>query len=208
MPPDGTHKPPPAPPALESRLRDTVGKAKKDGRVIGRFAQLEVEGGSLLGLHDKVETGKKTATNKKKKTQKPPKAEEQTLINKLKAIPVTPGTYDKTPGSSVILRRKGYTEVENPEHEVVIMSDNGKDLDFFKYKQLVPTAEDVLKALLKVSKKTRKRPIMVGIDNADAAARVEFLLEGVQGTKAFYYPPPTPEETATSMAAGMPGLPR
>jgi hypothetical protein len=65
------------------------------------------------------------------------------------------------------------------QHKVVIMSDNGNILDFFKYKQLVPTAEDVLKALLKVSKQTRKRPIMVGINNADAAARVEFFLDGM-----------------------------
>jgi hypothetical protein len=34
-----------------------------------------------------------------------------------------------------------------------------------------------------------------------------FWTAWAEGTKAFYYPPPTPEETATSMTAGMSGLP-
>lgn len=40
--------------ALKSKLEASVQRAKDEGRVIQKFMQLEVKGGSLAGLHDKL----------------------------------------------------------------------------------------------------------------------------------------------------------
>jgi hypothetical protein len=98
--------------------------------------------------------------------------------------------------------------VENPQHLGLIMVGHttvGRAyslLGHFSCTHLIPSSEDILKALVKWSKKQGKRPQKVGIDNHDCFQRVNFLLQHVVGTDAQYFPPPTPEETRSAVYAG------
>lgn len=194
LPPDGLPIPPVAAPHLERRLKASLKQAKEQGRVIERLAQLEVEGGSLVGLHDLIAASK----SKEKKEQEPPTLAEQTLVDKIKKIPRMPEPdFNQTENieGMWVMRRMGYTEIENPEHQVVVLN-SGAPLGFFSCANLVPSSQEILKALLKTAKLQGKRPILVGVDDSETSDRVEFLLKDVEGTRGYYYPPPTAEETA------------
>ena len=76
--------------------------------------------------------------------------------------------------------RKGNTEEENPDHEVLILSANGSQLETFKIKGLEPTAVEILKKMLAVSVKAGKRPAIIGIDEPKCCARLQFLLKDMK----------------------------
>jgi hypothetical protein len=105
---------------LEQKLREAVKSAKKDGRVVARLAQLEVTGGSRVGIDGKEPTSGTDTLSLSTPPQEQPEAsaEEQRLVKDLKAIPHIPPSMRS---GTWTFRRFAYTEEENPEHIGIIL---------------------------------------------------------------------------------------
>jgi hypothetical protein len=195
-PPAGYARPPMVDPEVAKQLRESVEKAKAEGRVISRLRQLEVEGGSRKGLHDRIERNESSVPVEQSK----PTPEEDSLVKKIGSFERVDGEpFDEKPGTLWVFRRFGYTEVENPNHVGIILA-GAQAIAPFECLALIPTSIDILKALLKNTCQRGKRPIVVGIDDNTCCDRVKFLLKSLGDMEVFYYPPPTPEETMASMS--------
>lgn len=70
---------------LTAELRETVRRCKREGRVIERLAQLDVEGGSRVGLHELP-----GYEFDEEKVRLPPTPEEQALVDKIERAPIRP----------------------------------------------------------------------------------------------------------------------
>jgi MYND finger len=215
-PPHNFRQPLVASEGLASKLREHVERAKRRGSVISRLAQLEVPGGSLVGLHDAAADPSSTQSGGSSNDQEPPTPQELKLLEKLAKIRKIPGTrsFDPmeepelmmslpAPNGQWVFRRVGYTEIDNPNHMGVVINSGGNMVGPFQCSALKPTAVDVLKALLQHSAKARVRPALIGVDEYGCHERCKFLLRhaGVDGTSTFYYPPATTEETSSAMRA-------
>jgi hypothetical protein len=136
-----------------------------------------------------------------------PSTEEMELLYKLEDMPLA--TIEE---GIWCMRRVGYTEEDNPMHEGIIINgaalSGGITIGSFTCADLVPTAEDILKALVNQNREVKgegitKLPAIVLIDDYGCYERVQYLLQEhtPQGfaLRAMYYPPPTPEETAAAL---------
>jgi hypothetical protein len=201
MPPLGHMRPPMASVKLALDLAESVAKARREGRVISRLAQLEVEGGSHAGLHDSGDNV--DDSNEDSVEQAKPTSEESSLVKKLSKFPRSAGPptnnpdADMAPGSYWVFRRCGYTEHENPNHVGLVMTGPSV-LAQFTCSALTPTSVDILQSLVSTTRQVGKRPLMVGIDYKKCCDRVTFLLQELDGIEVFYYPPATAEETAAA----------
>ena len=166
-------------PEQAAALVRAVHVAEVEGRVISRFAQLEVEKGSREGVPFKpfkiIVQVKQEAANDA----------ELALIDNVhdfEAMELTPQEPNGHPHPMAAWNfiRKGNTEEENPDHEVLILSANGSQLETFKIKGLEPTAVEILKKMLAVSVKAGKRPAIIGIDEPKCCARLQFLLKDMK----------------------------
>jgi hypothetical protein len=117
-----------------------------------------------MGLHDLV---KKNESPASVAHLGPPTNQEQALLDKLAAIPKSPANQEAfggAPDGYWVFRRFGYTEAENPMHVGIVLA-GANPLGQFKCSALVPTALDILKGLVSMSRKMRKRPLQIGIDD-------------------------------------------
>ncbi len=104
-----------------------------------------------------------------------------------------------TAAGTLVFRRHGYSESENPNHLVSVMQGGGGALlPFQTYKALLPTLLEVLELLDRaVAAAGHRKPAYVGIDVEFAVEPLQTLLEGT-GIRLMYYPPPSKEEEAYS----------
>ena len=81
--------------------------------------------------------------------------------------------------------RKGASEEDNPDHDVLVVAANGQQIDAFRCRANDPTAAEVLKKMLGVAAKgvggraeaVGKRPSVVGVDCRETVERLQFLLK-------------------------------
>jgi len=183
------------PPRLKRSIKDSVEKAKAENRVISRLAQLEVEGGSLVGLDDKNTLSEAT------KDESPPSHEEKKLVELFSTIPPSPANDTCLQSTHWVFRRFGYNELENPQHGVVVLSGT-EPMEMFNCARLEPTSVEILSKANSIARRYGRRPKVIGIDDAACCERVKFLVKDIEGTQFFFYTPPSKEETAASTAAG------
>ena len=183
----GTNQVELASPQLAMELINSCKLAKEEGRVVDRLAQLEVEGGSKVGLPfqpfvpDQV---KDFMAIEKAKATAPATDKERDLVDNLADFESMP-EGDKA--STWTVMRLQVTEELNPNHTVVIFNNSGKKLHEFKSKDLIPTSEEVLKAILTVcssGETNHKRPRLIGVDVPPLAMRLKFLFNGVKDINA------------------------
>jgi hypothetical protein len=166
----GTNQVELAPPPLAAKLVANCKLAAEEGRVVARLAQLEVPGGSKVGLPrvEMVPTPVKL----------PPATEEERLLVEnvcdFESMPA------KQPASAWNFIRHAVAEENNPQHKVVIINGKGEKLGEFDCKAPVPTATEVLKALVTVCKERKQRPRMIGLEESSSCMRVQFLMQGVK----------------------------
>ena len=205
---------------LKAKLDGSLEQAKCENRIIQKLSQLEVKGGSLAGLHDKLlkavvaptvappapvprpgtaadnkqpprqanSTGvpesappsrmkpRAMAVPSTQTLQSPPTAEEQQLVNDLKQLPKTEvDRKDPEEGMPAhgmwVFRRFGLTEATNPKHGGMIMAGPRPLGPFRCHAGLKPSTVDILKPLALLSRKLRKCPAVVWVDDPQCAAR-------------------------------------
>mmetsp|Transcript_7798 Transcript_7798/g.11200 ORF Transcript_7798/g.11200 Transcript_7798/m.11200 type:complete len:603 (+) Transcript_7798:110-1918(+) len=213
----GSAKPEIASEELFAQLRKNVTAAVEEGRVVSRFAQLEVEDGSKDGLVFGTQVtrncGPPAVPGQKQqrggqpgmpsgppnlaeyfKDQKPATQEEQGLIDDATMLEAFPMPLKPAPGVEPTDEEKlavwnfiraGETKESNPSNAGVILTSAGAAIGNFKMSQesCKPTSIDILKAMMGVATKIGKRPAFMGVDHPATAKRLQFLLQGVQGTK-------------------------
>lgn len=98
-------------------------------------------------------------------------------------------------------RRMGYTEAENPGHQVVLISSEGMPVEIeggnpmLGCRALQPTADEILSALERAARRAGAKPKNVAVDERSIIARLQLVL-GPTGVFCGYYPPPSQEELA------------
>ena len=98
-------------------------------------------------------------------------------------------------------RRMGYTEAENPQHQIVVISGVGMPVEvgggmpFVGCKALQPTADEILTAIESASRCAGAKPKAVAVDEKSIIERLQLVLEPT-GVHCGYYPPPSQEELA------------
>lgn len=181
-----------ATPAMAEELMDAVEMAEEEGRVVGRLAQLEVEGGSREGVPFRMMT---TVPNPgagggnkgpPPKPQEPATDDEKRLVEqvkKLEPLPTGPqGQLSPVGGWNFI--RRGETNETNPKHEGMVVAHNGQQIAAFKCAELKPVASEILRTMLAVAAKVgARRANVVGVDEFDCFSRMQFLLKDVEGTR-------------------------
>lgn len=181
-----------------TKLKNKVQEAKRQGRVIQRLRQLEVEGGSDEGIPSQGGAKRVNIEN-----QPPATAQEASLVKRFKGIrDVLPQGH---PGGLWVFRRCGYTKQDNPDRRIIIMAQ-GYPVGAFQCARLEPTATEILQEAIKAAEQAgNKRPATLMVDDYVCFQRVKFLLAGgdlTPPTAVEYYHPPTAEETAAAMKAG------
>lgn len=190
-----------ATPNLSKILKESVNLAKNEHRVITRLSQLEVEGGSLKGIHDMIPRQARSTTNTSN-AETPATSKEIQIVNQLKKLPVDPEPSDRnTMPSNWVFRRFGYQKKDNPNNIVVILS-SGMPLNMFSTKNLRPKAHEILEQLLDEGKKKGKLPFFVLIDDKECLDRAKFLCSDFDALHLDYYVPPTEEETSAAYSLG------
>jgi hypothetical protein len=182
------------------RLTGTVEEAKRSNRVVRRLLQLEVEGGSNVGLPRYGQMDKSKVPTE----QPPPTPLEGKLLRAY--ISIRNILLEEDPCGVWVFRRKGYTEHENPDHIGLILG-GGKAMGFFHCSDgLLPTSVDILSGVLEAAMAAGCRPHTVMSDDFACFHRLKYIfsrLESSDGkyfqTSIRYYHPPTPEETAAAM---------
>ena len=183
------------------RLREAVRLAKEEGRVVARLAQLEVPGGSRVGIDGKDPS--LTATQTSSSSSSPPPQEreatpeEQRLVEAFSVIPHVPPS---TGSGSWTFRRFAYTEEENPNHIGMIYQAEptvamSGVVGPFTCSALEPSSVDILSSLVKYSRSGGFRPRHIAIDDQPCSERVKFLLKDLENAAVTFYMPPTEEET-------------
>jgi hypothetical protein len=94
---------------------------------------------------------------------------------------------------TIVFRRFGYTERENPEHMIGLMC-GGTPLHVDQTQSLIPTAAEYINIILKVIDMMNEKPSYIAIDAKEVLKIMQKLLDPV-GIKVSYYPPPSAEET-------------
>lgn len=104
------------------------------------------------------------------------------------------------------MRRMGYTEAENPNHELVIISGAGQPIFasgnsmVLRTRRLAPSVDKVVKALetavLSPSVRGAAKPYNLAVDEQSIVAPLNAIL-GSAGVFVGYYPPPSAEELAS-----------
>ena len=98
-------------------------------------------------------------------------------------------------------RRMGYTEAENPSHQVVLISGEGMPVEIeggnptMGCRALQPTADEILGALERAARRMGAKPKSIAVDEKSIIARLQLVL-GPTGIFCGYYPPPSEEELA------------
>jgi len=203
LPAHGRSEPPEkADTKLACELRQAVALAREEGRVVERLRQLEYPRATLrasfptaASIHVQCTNVVKGQTTPRQNPTDSPTSEEQVLMRHLTSLPVSADEK-----SCWCLRRKGYTEFENPEHVGLVISavGGGIPLGPFSCSALVPTATDVFQALVKTVASTDHRannyelPAVILVDDLGCCERVQRLLAGCNGftLKTKYYQPP------------------
>mmetsp|Transcript_21302 Transcript_21302/g.32802 ORF Transcript_21302/g.32802 Transcript_21302/m.32802 type:complete len:597 (+) Transcript_21302:89-1879(+) len=212
----GNAKPEVASEELFAQLRKNVAAAVQEGRVISRFAQLEVSDGSkdglVFGTQVTRNSGQQAPGQQQQqggqpgmptgppnpaeyfKDQKPATQEEQGLIDDVTMMEAFPMPQKPAPGTQPTDEQKlaiwnfiraGETKESNPDNAGVILTSGGKAIGNFKMsgETSEPSSVDILKAMMGLAAKIGKRPAFMGVDHPETAKRLQFLLQGVQGTK-------------------------
>jgi hypothetical protein len=180
------------------KLRATVEEAKRNRRVIQRLRQLEVEGGSRIGLSSQGRMNNKAP---RKRQQPSPTQQELELLSEYTNMRSVFPPND--PQGVWVFRRKGYTEQENPDRIGLILGC-GEPMGFFRCSHgLEPTSIDILQGVVEASLAVGRRPHSILPDDYDCYQRIKFLFQNTvqnHDTSIEYYYPPTPEETAAARA--------
>ena len=104
-------------------------------------------------------------------------------------------------GGMWTFRRMGYTEKENPNHQIVVISGTGMPvpirhgIPILDCAALQPTALEVLRGLESAASAARAKPRNIAVDEKSIVARLQLVL-GPTGVHCGYYPPPSQEELA------------
>jgi hypothetical protein len=128
-------------------------------------------------------------------------ARKHSTLQRLKRAPKVP-----LPAGGCVFRRWDYTEQANPNHIVQIVSGIGVAIHMEMCKSLVPTVDEVMQMLEKGvfhnvggGWKSNTAPSMVSIDAIEIFESVKEVLKSA-GIDVDYYPPPSAEEEALSIA--------
>ena len=181
-----------ATPQKTQELMRAVQIATAEKRIISRLSQLEVEGGSSEGIPfvPFQELNKPAEEPPKPKEQEPATEEERALIDNVadfephRLQPPGPNGHPP-PLAAWNFIRKGETEEDNPDHDMMVVAANGQQIDTFQSKDVDPTAVEILKKMLGIAAKgvggqadtVGKRPSIVGVDCRDTVERLQFLLK-------------------------------
>ena len=104
-------------------------------------------------------------------------------------------------GGTLIFRRMGYTEKENPNHQVIVLSGAGMPvpvqhgMPIVDCAALQPTAAEVLRGLEGAARAAGAKPESIAVDEKSIVERLQMVL-GPTGVYCGYYPPPSKEELA------------
>mmetsp|Transcript_5954 Transcript_5954/g.14105 ORF Transcript_5954/g.14105 Transcript_5954/m.14105 type:complete len:528 (-) Transcript_5954:115-1698(-) len=138
--------------------------AAQEGRVVNRLAQLEVKGGSKVGVpYLPFNT--------------PPPVKMDPATEKERGMVDTLADYksaaDKQPASAWNFIRSGNG------NQVMLINGKGAKLGEFLAGAPEPTHLEILESLLVVCQEKKERPRIVGVDTPSAVARLQFLTQGV-----------------------------
>jgi hypothetical protein len=121
------------------------------------------------------------------------KTEYRHVLDEMKTFPTIPSMW--------VVRRYGYTEKENPNHLVTLLSSpQGECLvPMYQTKELIPSVQEYITLFHEAMVKARHKPQQVAID---ADVRVDMIrsLFQLADIKVGYYPPPSAEERKMSDA--------
>lgn len=101
-----------------------------------------------------------------------------------------------------ILRRFDYSEKDNPNHLVSVMSESGPIVMAYQYSSLIPTLDDII-SLVSVATKSSllgtvfpgpRLPYHISVDAIEVFEDCKILFASI-GVTITYYPPPSAEET-------------
>ena len=185
-----------ATPQKTQELMRAVQIATAEKRVIYRLRQAElVEGGSVckgIPFVPFQELNKASAPEEqpKPKEQEPATEEERGLIDDMsmyephKLQPPGPNGHPP-PLAAWNFIRKGESEEDNPDHDMLVVAANGQQIDAFQCHDNDPTAAEILKKMLGIAAKgvggqaatVGKRPSIVGVDCRETVERLQFLLK-------------------------------
>jgi len=190
-----------ATPQKTQELMRAVQIATAEKRIISRLNQLEVEGGSTDGLPFVPFQELNQASNEanandpapeppQRKEQEPATEEERALIDNVADFephplqPPGPGGHPP-PLAAWNFIRKGETEEDNPDHDMMVVAANGQQIDTFQSKAIDPTAAEILKQMLGIAARgvggnkdtVGKRPTILGSDCRATVERLTFLLK-------------------------------
>jgi hypothetical protein len=163
--------------ALAKELKHNIQLARQEGRIVEKLRQLEMP-----------QTSKQASLHH-------PTPRELHFLRQLVDLPVAP------PGEAIwCMRRRGYTEDDNPHHTGVIINGvGGIAVGPFSCSALEPTAADILQALVAYcGGNGESLPPVLLIDDLKCYQRMNHLLKSFS-IDVDYYPPPTPEETAEAL---------
>jgi hypothetical protein len=186
-------------PAVAAMLEERVRRARECGAVVKNISHYGP-------LSDAYDASKSIRAEIERAASDTDDAEAVRLAKKFLAFPVAPGVA----GEMWIMRRFGYTKLENPRNMLLCMAGpmaapNGpaftKDLD--------PTPEELLRYALQCAQGLGGRPKMMGVDHQIAQVRVAAALKKAGGGDGDlqkiicgYYPPPSQEEMELSIRSG------
>lgn len=205
LPTTGTNQVELASPKQTKQLLRACDRAKKQGRIVDRFCQLELEkdqengsGFSNVGVPFDPKVVKLPQHKQRNLTppdfsKMPPATEqERSLVDNLtnyEPIPLPPPQAMAANQAQAAAAAKvgawnfirlAETIQENPKHEGMIMSANGQQVAQFTLENCEkPTPIELLQAMLKVCAKINRRPHLLGIDHDQCCRRMQFLLQGV-----------------------------
>jgi signal recognition particle subunit SEC65 len=121
--------------ALAKKLKKSVKLARKEGRVVEKLAQLESP--DAEASIPKAARNVEFERQQEEQAQKAPKTLEKKFLGKLQKLQVSDDAQ-----TAWCMRRRGYTEHDNPNHSGVIISvgAGGLPLDDFTCSALAPNA--------------------------------------------------------------------
>lgn len=151
-------------PQLAAELVVACKLATQEGRVVTRLAQLEVEGGSKVGL-PYIPFIKPLQSKQGPATEK-----ERGLVDDLAEYTIA---ADKQPTSAWNFIRTGQG------NQVYIINGKGVKMGDFLPGGPEPTHLEILESLLVVCKEKKERPRILCVDTPSAVARLQFLTQGV-----------------------------